>query len=196
MKNSLEYFYSLPKISGELPVQFKRMPPIGCDWAEFGVWMGSSAEFYLSQLPDNVYLYLFDSFEGLPEDWKFRDGTIFQPKGDYKLENPPTFTDPRVKVIVGWFRDTLPKFAREHKSPLALLHIDCDLYSSTKEVLVSMNKLVVPNTILIFDDFYNYGGEGWKEHSYKAFQEFVSENSRDYEYLARASRQAIIQITK
>jgi hypothetical protein len=48
------------------------------------------------------------------------------------------FPDVRINVqlIKGWFNETLPKFTNllESDDKIALLHIDCDIYSSTKTV--------------------------------------------------------------
>ena len=38
-------------------------------WAEFGTFKGVSARIFLQFLPQNKNFYLFDSFEGLPEEW-------------------------------------------------------------------------------------------------------------------------------
>lgn len=37
-------------------------------------------------------------------------------------------------------------------------------------------------TIIVFDEYFNYNN--WREHEFKAFQEFVKNNQIDYEYLA------------
>ncbi len=37
-------------------------------------------------------------------------------------------------------------------------------------------------TVLVFDEYLNY--PGWREHEFRAFQEFVAETGRAYEYLS------------
>ena len=46
----------------------------------------------------------------------------------------------------------------------------------------------------MFDEYFDY--PGWQEHEYKAFQEFVEENSVKYEYISRteASQEVAIRI--
>ena len=44
----------------------------------------------------------------------------------------------------------------------AIVMIDCDLYSSTKEVLKFITPLLVDGSILIFDDWYAYKGSPFK----------------------------------
>ena len=163
------------------------------DWAEFGVSSGGTARVILGLMPPNVYLYLFDSFLGLPEDW-ICNGQVFgrHHKGDYGM-GLVNLVDKRIKVIAGLFCNTVSEFARLHQKPLAFIHIDCDLYSSSRDVMEGIGGLIAPNTIIVFDDYHSYAGNGWKEHGYKAFQEFAQ--SRQYKYIARGDRQASIKMT-
>ena len=39
------------------------------DCAEFGVYTGRCARFFAAHMSRNRRLFLFDSFEGLPDDW-------------------------------------------------------------------------------------------------------------------------------
>jgi hypothetical protein len=67
--------------------------------------------------------------------------------------------------------------------PIGLLHIDCDLYSSTRTVFERIGRLVGPGTVIVFDEFYHYFG--WEAHEAKAFLEFVTAEKLEIEYLAR-----------
>jgi predicted O-methyltransferase YrrM len=89
--------------------------------------------------------------------------------------------EPNVKLIKGWFDQTLPRFAEQHPGPVAMLHIDCDLYSSTKCVLDILGDRIGPGAVLVFDEFFNY--PGWEEHEYRAFTEFVQARRLSHEYL-------------
>jgi predicted O-methyltransferase YrrM len=149
-------------------------PPSGMI-LEFGVFSGDSINRLATQLPER-HIFGFDSFEGLPETW--RPG--FQ-KGAFHRTSLPTVRD-NVELIVGWFDKTLPTFAESHKTEsLALLHVDCDLYSSTKTIFALLAGHVVPGTVIVFDEYFNY--PGWPLHEYKAFQEFVSLRKIKYEYI-------------
>ena len=87
-----------------------------------------------------------------------------------------------VELIKGWFDVTLPKFLEEHnEESIKLLHVDCDLYSSTKTVFGNLKDRIVPGTVIVFDEFFNY--PGWKEGEYKAFMEFIDETGYKFEYL-------------
>ena len=75
-----------------------------------------------------------------------------------------------VKLIKGWFDETLPSFVSSNLDPVSLLHVDCDLYSSTKTIFELLAKRIVPGTVIVFDEYWNY--PGWKVHEHKAFAEF------------------------
>ena len=142
---------------------------------EFGVFEAESTNYIARRLPGRR-LFGFDSFEGLPEAWRpdFEAG-MFSTGG--RLPS----VEPNVTLIEGWFDETLPRFAAEHSGPVALLHIDCDLYSSTKCVFDHLGGRLRPGSILVFDEFFNY--PGWEEHEYRAFSEFVQAHGLSHEYL-------------
>jgi Macrocin-O-methyltransferase (TylF) len=119
----------------------------------------------------------FDSFEGLPEDWfgKFR-------KGRFDTGGKLPKVRSNVKLHKGWFDETLPKFVAENDGPVAFLHVDCDLYSSTKTIFQYLGDRIVAGTIILFDEYFNY--PGWQQHEHKAFQELVQERGLRYRWLA------------
>jgi predicted O-methyltransferase YrrM len=143
---------------------------------EFGVCEGTSLTMLRSIVPQEQKLYGFDSFEGLPEDWNDCPAGTFKTKTRVELEN--------VELVVGWFDNTVPAFAKAHAGEhISYMHIDCDLYSSTKTVLKGLNSLIVPGTVIVFDELFGY--ESWEQHEFKAFSEFVQETNRKYEIIAR-----------
>jgi len=150
-------------------------------WAEFGTFRGISARIFLQFLPQNKNFYLFDSFEGLPEEWADSKGDEVSPAGTFARQ-VPEFDDHRAILKVGWFEDTISPFIQEYKEKgLSFIHVDCDLYSSTKTVLNGVRDLITPETVLIFDELC--GVLRHQEHEYKAFEEFVLENNLEPEYL-------------
>ena len=57
-----------------------------------------------------------------------------------------------VRLHRGLFEETLPEFlAQRPDQPLALVNIDCDLYSSTVTALELLAPRVIPGTVVIFD---------------------------------------------
>lgn len=152
---------------------------------EFGVGNGSSITYIARQLPtDNVYG--FDSFNGLPEDWHSR---IRQ--GAYATNKLPRV--PRnVALIKGLFQDTLPTFVESHQGKCTFVHIDCDLYSSTKTIFQYLQQRLGPGTIIVFDEFFNY--PGWENGEYKAFHEFIAVSEIEFRYLGycKSSQQVAV----
>jgi hypothetical protein len=158
---------------------------------EFGVATGRSIN-HIARLQPKRPIHGFDSFEGLPETWtsRFDRGHFAQPT--------PTVKD-NINLHVGWFNDTLPKFLTTNikvKTPIALLHIDGDLYSSAKTFLDFLQKHIVPGTIIMFDEYMNY--PGWQHHEFKAWQENCKEFTREYEYIGYVSshQQVVVRVKK
>ena len=53
-----------------------------------------------------------------------------------------------VRLYRGWFEDTLPAFCEQHPGPIAFLHLDADLYSSTRTVFDLLGDGIVPGTVI------------------------------------------------
>jgi predicted O-methyltransferase YrrM len=151
---------------------------------EFGVYKGSTINFIAKKLPARK-VYGFDSFEGLPEKWS-GNASMFDARG--RLPGVKS----NVKLIRGFFDQSLASWVEENPEPAALIHIDCDIYSSTKSIFDNVLSLVKSGTIIVFDEYFGY--HGWREHEFRAFKEFVSENGIRYEYLCFARIQCAIRI--
>ena len=154
---------------------------------EFGVWQGNSLKIIAGIFDQTVYG--FDSFQGLPEDW--RSGL---PAGTFALEKLPHIS-PNSELVVGWFSDTLDPFLTQHPDPIKFLHVDCDLYSSAHEVLEKCSPRLRPGSVIVFDEYFNY--PNWQEGEFKAFQEVVAQRQIGYRYLAYNSvhEQVAVEIT-
>lgn len=146
---------------------------------EFGVATGRTLNHFARCLPTKT-VYGFDGFDGLPEDWTSR-----MPKGFFKRKRLPCVRH-NCKLVVGWFNETLPGFVKAHLEPLALLHVDCDLYSSTVTVLSELEKQIVPGTVIVFDEYINY--PGWQLDEFKAWKEFVAKHNIEYQYIGYVSK--------
>jgi hypothetical protein len=138
---------------------------------EFGVATGRTIR-HLGRLTRRA-IDGFDSFEGLPEDWR----TGFA-RGKFRQALPKV--PAHVSLHKGWFSDTLPAFLAWRKEKAALVHIDCDLYSSTAFVLEALRERIGPGTVLVFDEYLNY--PGWQDHEHKAFEEFIAATGRKFRY--------------
>lgn len=154
---------------------------------EFGVYKGGSIRFIAKCIGSQV-VYGFDSFEGLPENWVgYRlDKNAFTTRG--KLPKIPS----NVQLYPGWFDKTLPQWLDKHPGPVSFVHIDCDLYSSTKTVFDLLTPRIQQGTTIVFDEYFNY--PNWQNHEYKAFQEFVDRHNVKYQYLCYARIQVAVKI--
>ena len=142
---------------------------------EFGVAEGASTRQLAAMTPRPVHG--FDSFEGLPEAWK---GTE-EKRGKFSTGGQLPQVPSSVSLHPGWFEDTIPNFKAAHPGPVALLHVDCDLYSSARTVLWAMADRLRPGAIVIFDEYFNF--PNWRQHEFRAFQEFVDAFDVEYRYV-------------
>lgn len=150
-------------------------------YLEFGVATGATINLIAPLVPDRVYG--FDTFEGLPEAWGG-----YMPSGSFRQAVLPTVNS-KVELVVGLFASTLPDFLQSHPAQVAFLHIDCDLYSSTRTVFGALADQIVPNSIIVFDEYFNY--PGWEEGEYKAFCEFLAERGLSSRYIAYSDSQQV-----
>jgi predicted O-methyltransferase YrrM len=135
----------------ELAVQLAR--PVPGHIVEFGVYQGRSArtirdELWLTRLWDarqrGKRVYACDSFRGLPDAYENL------PAGNFATRIPRLTG---VRIIEGFFADTLtPELARE-VGTVSLAHFDADLYASTACALDWVTPLLQPGSLLLFDEF-------------------------------------------
>jgi hypothetical protein len=146
---------------------------------EFGVATGRTLNQFAHWLPHKT-VYGFDGFDGLPEDWTSR-----MRKGFFARDRLPRVRK-NCELVVGWFNETLPGFVEKHPEPIALLHVDCDLYSSTVTILNNLKNNIVPGTVIVFDEYINY--PGWQLDEFRAWQEHCRKYGVAYEYIGRVSK--------
>lgn len=156
---------------------------------EFGVYSGTTLEIIARIRGRHEPVYGFDSFEGLPEDWR----STF-PAATFAVDEFPTI--PGAELVVGWFDDTLPTFLTQHPGPVALVHVDCDLYSSAKTVLDLVGPRLIEGSVVVFDEYFNY--PGWEKHEHRAWQEYVDRTGAEFVYEAYTANneQVAVRITR
>lgn len=142
-------------------------------YLEFGVYEGYTLRRWAKLLTNpKSSFHGFDSFEGLPENW---DG--LRPKGTFDVKGAiPHYDDTRVKLHQGWFEDTLRHFVLPEHERL-VIHIDADLYSSTKLILDTFSADIRPGTIIMFDEFCD------RLHEMRAFDEFLKATGNAFRYI-------------
>jgi predicted O-methyltransferase YrrM len=131
---------------------------------EFGVFQGSTINHLAGQTQKTIFG--FDSFEGLPEEWD--QGLA---KGHFAVSRLPEVRS-NVQLIKGWFNESIPPFLAKHEGMIGFLHVDCDLYSSTRTVFDLLEPRLAPDAVIVFDEYFNF--PNWKEGEHKAFEEFLA----------------------
>ncbi len=161
-------------------------------WLEFGVWTGTSINYFASNLPDLAF-YGFDSGQGLPEDWSSGFPTM---RGTFNMYKTLPTVPPNVELINGWFKDTVPQMV-EHRADdlekLVCLYIDSDLYSSAVTVLEGLKDYIKPGLLILFDEYLGF--PNWRKGEYKAWQQFCSKYGVRYRYRAFHGWMAFIEVT-
>jgi len=162
-----------------------------CFICEFGVASGRSLRMTQELLPLSAEIHGFDTFTGLPQPW----GN--EPAGTYSTGGHVPNMEGNVYFHTGLFRDTIPEFLKTQKKDavMAYANIDCDLYTSTLDILESLFDRIVPGTVLVFDEYLCHAT--WRHDEFRAFQECCKRFGWNYEYLSfsLSTKQAVVRIT-
>jgi O-methyltransferase len=157
------------------------------DYYEFGMYRGYT--FWTAQRAARRHrlrdarFFGFDSFRGLPKvDGRDAESTEFK-EGDFSCgrDQVETYLDKykvdwrKTRLVEGFFNDSLrPELKSQlgmRKAAVAL--IDCDLYSSTVDVLQFLDDLLQPGSIILFDDWNCFeASDDMGER--RAFREFLA----------------------
>lgn len=137
------------------------------DVCEFGTAGGESflnMYFQFRSCPGPLpHFHLFDSFEGLPDpDARTEHGSWKRGEFSFPYEEFLGRMDfvgvPREHFTAtkGFYDATLKPEARARitAGALSLIHIDCDLYESTRAALDFVTPLVQKGTLVLLDDYY------------------------------------------
>jgi hypothetical protein len=144
----------------------------------------------------------FDSFRGLPEDWnngQYReDGSCAYKAGAFDTNGEAPILDqlhcqidlgrrsnPVCNVVfhTGLFDCTVSNFFDLHCEPIAFIHADADLYSSTILFLeeICRRSLLRKGSVILFDEFWN--AEHWQGGEYKAWSQVANKYDLKFCYL-------------
>jgi len=157
--------------------------------AEYGVDKGKSFLELCSRFAENT-VFGFDAFDGLPNDGEWPGNIVHD--DEFRNGGVVPFDIPaNGKVTVGWFNETLPAFDYG-KSVAKFLHIDCDIYTGTVDILHNIADAIVPGTVIVFDDYCNH--TNWRQGEYRAWQEFVNFKKLQYQYLYVAGMSVALKV--
>ena len=139
---------------------------------EFGIFEGwSLSEMVLHCRKNQMYhrFYGFDGFQGMPEAdhiWFKGDACSTYENTNFLLSQKLGRLD-EVMLVPGFFKDSLIAELQHSISKAVLIHVDCDLYSSTVEVLSFCKPLIQKGTFVIFDEYI----EGQEKRAWEDFVE-------------------------
>lgn len=158
------------------------------DYLEFGVFNGASiSSMYLTakKLNTPMRFFGFDAFQGLPPGAEKEDDKVWK-KGFYacsfaKMKEclKRKGIDPNeINWVKGWYNKTLNNktIKKFNLKKIGIVFIDCDTYSSSKEVLNFLASLITESVIICLDDWKLNDLDVKGLGEYKAFNEFLEEN--------------------
>lgn len=183
-KNTLVDYPRLNKLA-EFLKQTEQLPGAV---AEVGVYKGGTA-YLLASLTHNS-VYLFDTFEGMPETSSYD----LHHKGDFADTSLRAVTEllknlPNAIIYKGIFpSDTAHHVQGEQFS---FVHLDCDIYQSLKESLEFFYPRMTQGGIIAFDDYAEPNCPGAK----RAIDEFFA-TLPEKPFLTTQSQAAVIIGTK
>lgn len=148
---------------------------------EFGVEKAVSLKLIAAHMP----VVGFDSFEGLPEQWRPE-----YPKGALKVRPPDPV--PNATIVAGWFDDTLPTFDFAALEPIGLIHFDADLYSSTATALKHVGPHITSGTICVFDEYHGYPQA--ELHEQRAWWDHVVRHHLEWDVIGHAEQTWAIRV--
>lgn len=200
----IEHFWQAPVYADRIEHLFDafQLAPLAGHVLEFGVYRGATLNRFAEWSSDrsDPRVFGFDSFEGLPEEWvRTKAGYRYQ-AGHFSLGRLPCVLE-NVELIPGFFDATLAPWLAKHPGPIAFLHNDSDLYSSTLHCLRTLNDRLVPGTVIAFDELGDWTGTGvydnWDEGEWKALREWLSEFDRRIKVISRNCEfGAVVQVVQ
>lgn len=177
-------------------IKKNKLDSIGKDVYEFGVCTGGGTGQILESFTEHNIkfdrFYGFDSFEGLPKETEglycpdiWHEGAFtsaqhlhMAPENVLPHLNQyvKQYTDRPVEFIKGFYEDTLnDDLMKRHdfKEPL-FISMDVDIHKSCIQVWEFMIKLVVPGTIIRYDDWGDFTNPMWEGQAEGTFGESLA----------------------
>ena len=162
---------------------------IGGVCLEFGVYKGRSINYFASRLPELDFVG-FDSFEGLAEDWTGHHAR----KGTFNLDGELPEVKQNVRLVKGWFDQTLPKYCQEslRGKSVRFIHVDGDTFEAATIVFKNLSGHLKPGVLILFDELIGY--PNWKNGEFLAWKNITSEHSINFRYISFCTHQALVEI--
>ena len=153
------------------------------DVVEFGCYEGDTSILLAGELrnsPDK-WLYLYDSFEGLPaktaednssDGWRFKEGEL-KASPDTIRHKFKKYALPEPVIVKGWFNELTDS---DLPNQISFALLDGDFYASIKSSLALTAPRMATGGIIAIHDYRNARLPG----SGKAVNEFLAEHAGDY----------------
>lgn len=155
---------------------------------EFGTNNGGSLHYFASRLPATMQFVGFDCFEGIPEAWDglpagaikgyglplelWSDDPALKERvlaGFKRTGRFPAPPQPNVRIEAGLFSEALTRYLKDGwPQNLRLVHMDADIYISTRPVLDTLCGPLKYRYLILFDEFYSVN------HEFRAWREFTA----------------------
>lgn len=135
--------------------------PVPGEIAECGVWQGGSAKVISRGGP----IHLFDTFTGMPKN-DDPCGLVEGSFGNVSKEEVQEYL-PNARIYAGLIPET---FKGLENLVFRFVHIDVDLYQSTRDCLEYFLPRMSKGGIIVFDD---YGFPDYRESERKAVNEMI-----------------------
>lgn len=151
-------------------IKYSNAAPRGGYWAEFGVFGGGSLE-VLARFNPGVDILAVDSFEGVPKESEFD----YHREGDFNGVNYHAIGGyfklvyPAVRIFKGFIPKVFEVF--DDNTKFSFCHVDLDMYDSVKEACEFLFSRMLPDGIILFDDYKVNSTPG----ATKAVDEFFSD---------------------
>lgn len=165
---------------------YARFNGIDGDYAEFGCHGAHTfrmAWHAMDLVGATGHLWGFDSFAGLPGPLDQRDahpqwvpGTMATPVEQFQRLCARAGVPPdRYSMVEGLYHETLSSHGiGPRPQSVAVAYVDCDLYSSTVEVLRFLETRLRPGAVLAFDDYFCTNPDGPSGERRAALEHFAS----------------------
>ena len=153
---------------------------------EFGVYKAGMINHQAKKFPELNFVG-FDSFEGLQEQW-----SGMAPEKTFDLAGKLPRVRSNVALVKGWFAESAPRWRRENPGadvPM-LVHVDCDTYAATVDVLEFCSGYVEDGLVLHFDDYFGF--PDWRTGGFKALQEISEKRRWRLTWLSYGTKEAAV----
>ena len=125
------------------------------DVAEVGVYKGGSAKL-ITEYKSSKTLHLFDTFDGLPNPGKI-DEALYPGAFKATLIQVKNYLRQYKKIL--FYKGMFPKTAKDlKKTTFSFVHLDVDLYKSTKDALQFMYPKMSKGGMILIHDYICFKG--------------------------------------